>query len=139
MSQIDAQPHSCCRQKCGRVFDRAPIRRLPPQPDLLHDVLGLSRISEHAVSDAKQTPAHSVKSRKSVVGFTWVCFNGRKSGYFLIYSSHENEPGFSGWGMLNARPRLKSILEPYSDRNQQRRELHAGSTDFTGRDSADWD
>jgi quercetin dioxygenase-like cupin family protein len=34
LGQIDAQPCGRRCQVCGRVFNRAPICRLPPHPDL---------------------------------------------------------------------------------------------------------
>jgi hypothetical protein len=39
--------------KRRRIQDHAAIRGLPPQPGVLHNVLGLSRSSEHAVLDAE--------------------------------------------------------------------------------------
>jgi hypothetical protein len=44
----------CRRRKEGRrVPDYAAISALPPQPGVLHDVLGLDRASKHAVRDAE--------------------------------------------------------------------------------------
>src|SRR5205807_3965747 len=53
--------------ECGRVFNHAPICRLPMQPDVLHDIFRLRRASEHAVGDAEKTLTHIGKSRKAVV------------------------------------------------------------------------
>jgi hypothetical protein len=46
---------SRCRfcQECGWIQDDAAIGGLPPQPNILNDVLGFSRASEHAVCDAE--------------------------------------------------------------------------------------
>src|SRR5882762_797413 len=62
LDKVDTQSCGCRRQVCGRVLNRAPIYRLPPQPNILHYILGFRRTSEHTVSDAEQTRTHWGKS-----------------------------------------------------------------------------
>ena len=70
LGDVDTQSCGCRRQECGRVLNHAPIRRLPPQPNVLHDILGFRCISEHSVGDAEQTRSHVEKCQKTVVVFT---------------------------------------------------------------------
>ena len=48
-------------RKAGGLSTSASIRRLPPQPNVLHDIFGLRRTSEHAVGDAEESCTHAGK------------------------------------------------------------------------------
>src|SRR5215469_13210283 len=73
LREIDTESCSCRRQECGRILNHFSIGRLPPQPNVLHDILGLRRTSEHAVGDAEQTRTHASESRKAIVVFPGFC------------------------------------------------------------------
>ena len=67
LDKIDTESGGCRRQVCARVLNCAPIYRLPPQPNVLHDILGFCRASEHTVRNAEQTGTHSSEDRQAVI------------------------------------------------------------------------
>jgi hypothetical protein len=71
----------------GRILNRFSIGRLPPQPNVLYDILGFRRTSQHAVGDAEQTRTDAGESRKAFVVFAGFCpkANGRRSLWFLCH------------------------------------------------------
>src|SRR5262249_46299280 len=64
---VDGQPGGGRHEEGSRVQDRTAISRLPPQPRVLHDVLGLDRTAEHAVRDAEQPRPRTDEGRKGAV------------------------------------------------------------------------
>jgi hypothetical protein len=54
LQDVDRESRGRGNEERQRIADRAPIRGLPPNPDVLDDVLGLRRAAQHAIRNAKQ-------------------------------------------------------------------------------------
>src|SRR4029077_11325517 len=87
LHEIDTESCGCRRQECGRILNHVSIGRLPAQPNVLHDILGLRRTSEHAVGDAEQTRTPPRESLNAIVVFAGFCLktNGGGSLWFFCH------------------------------------------------------
>ena len=54
LEDVDRESRGRGNEERQRISDRAPISGLPPNPDVLDDVLGLSRAAQHPIRNAKQ-------------------------------------------------------------------------------------
>src|SRR5689334_23285210 len=67
LCERDCQSRRRSCQKRRWIYNGASISTLPTQPRILDNVLSLNCTSEHAISDAEQARANSLKHRKSVI------------------------------------------------------------------------
>jgi hypothetical protein len=54
LKHVDRESRGRRNQEGQRIADRGPISGLPPNPDVLDDILGLRRAAQHPVRNAKQ-------------------------------------------------------------------------------------
>lgn len=59
LREVDSKARRGGDKKRGRVLNGSTVGRLPAQPNVLHDVLGLGDGPEHTVGDAEETRAHA--------------------------------------------------------------------------------
>jgi hypothetical protein len=62
--RVDRQPGRRRREERGRVEDRGAVAGLPPEPGVLHDVLGLAGAAQQAARDAEQARPHAGEDRR---------------------------------------------------------------------------
>jgi hypothetical protein len=68
LHDVDRQSLRRRREKRRGVSNEAAVRHLPPDPDVLHDVLGLGGTPEHAEGDSEETRTHRHKRREALAG-----------------------------------------------------------------------
>ena len=68
LEHVDRESRGRRGEERRRVTDPAPISALPPNPDVLHDVLGFRHAAQHAIGDAKQPRPGTQKCSNAIVG-----------------------------------------------------------------------
>jgi hypothetical protein len=67
LEHVDRESRGRRDQEGQRIADRAPISGLPPNPDVLDDVLGLRRATQHPIRNAKQPRPGTQECREAIV------------------------------------------------------------------------
>lgn len=67
LQHVEGEPRGRRDQERRRILHRTAIGGLPPDPDVLHDVLGLGRAPEDAVGDAEKAGTHGQKGPKAII------------------------------------------------------------------------
>jgi len=70
------------------MFNDASISTLPPQPNVLHDILGFCRTPEHALGDPEQTRTHFDKNRQTVAILNQICVGA--NGETALFCCHRD-------------------------------------------------
>ena len=74
-----------CREPRLRPLDRSPLNRLPAQPRLLHDILGVSQHARHPVGEAQQARPRALEGSHRLISVV----RGRRHATMVVEPSIE--------------------------------------------------